>query len=115
MASGSQVLVALEVVVEVVEVVAGSVVLIVFVVLVVFVVLIVFVIVVITVVAVEVLVLELVDSLSVVDLQRGDLSVGLEEGLVIGVEGVGERVRGGDDRRVILAVLVGACLEVPLQ
>ena len=44
---------------------------------------------------------------TVVDVERGHLAVGLQEGVVVGVEGVGEVLVGRDDRRVVLAALGG--------
>ena len=51
----------------------------------------------------------------VVDLQRGHLAVGVEQGVVVGVERLGDVLVGGEDDRVVLAALGAGGLEVPLE
>ncbi len=76
------------------------------------------------VVLVEVIVVELVVILAVVevigivtlvDLERGDLTECLEKRLVVGVEGIREGICGGDNSGIDLSVLGGAGLQVPLE
>jgi len=52
---------------------------------------------------------------TVVDLQRGDLAVGLQQSVVIEIEGVGDILVGGNDRGVVLAPARGRGVEVPLE
>ena len=54
-------------------------------------------------VVVVVVVVVVLVVVTAVDLERGDLAVGLEQRLVVGLEGVGDVLVGGDDRGVVLA------------
>ena len=53
--------------------------------------------------SVEVVVLVVLVVVIAVDLQRGDLAVGVEQRVVVGVESLGDVLVGGEHRRVVLA------------
>src|SRR5450631_188147 len=70
---------------------------------------------VITVVTVSVVIVTVVVAVAAVDLQWGDLAVGLQQRVVVEVEGVGHCLIGGHDRGVILTAARGRGFEVPLE
>src|SRR5450631_585325 len=67
-----------------------------------------------TVITVSVVIVTVVVAVAAVDLQWGDLAVGLQQRVVVEVEGVGHCLIGGHDRGVILTAARGRGFEVPL-